>query len=169
MNIILQNLKSIIITLLVIAFCIIVYLNSKKIVTWFTNIFTKVKTDDLPTTQDLKNPEYKIDSKIIKNYVDKIDGAVGRLGTDEKALDEVFQNLKSTSIENTVAVWNEFNSRNHNYSKAIGDYEAGIIFGEKLNLYEVLKSELTGLFASQSEKNCWVNWDWLLRKRAKLV
>ncbi len=168
MELVLKNLKSILISLFLIAFAIIVYLNSSKLVNWFKSLFTNVSVTDTPTQKDLNTPTYKIDSKIIDNYVEKIINAIDRFGCDEKALDQVYQNLKDTDKSNTLAVWNNFKNRNLKYSSGSGHFESGIFLGKTQNLYSILKEELNPPFASDSKKAAWVNWDWLLRTRAGL-
>jgi len=169
MELVLKNLKSILISLFLVAFAIIVYLNSSKLVNWFKSLFTNVSTDDLPTTKDLHTTTYVIENKIIDNYVETIINAIDQFGCDEKALDNVYKILNSTDISNTLAVWNNFKNRNLKYSSASSHFESGFFLGKTQNLHSILKSELTGLFVSQSKKNAWTNWDHLLREKAHLV
>jgi hypothetical protein len=172
MELVLKNLKSILITLAFIAFAIVFYLNSSKIVAWFKRLFTDVQINDLPTSSDLTDPTYKISPKIISNYVDTIISSIDQLGTDEKSLHNVFLALKNTNIDNTRALWNEYNSRALKYSPALGQYVRGVTLftgADQYNLYEVLRSELNGVGSTQSEKNEFVNWDWLLRKQVHLL
>jgi hypothetical protein len=162
-----QNTTSLIKTLVMVAVVIFFVLNLSSILKWFKSIFTNITVAELPTNAQLNDPKYVISSKIIKGYVDTIIEAVDRFGTDEVSLNNVYQNLKSSSTTNTLAVYNEFKNRALNYNHWIGDFEKLSFFGEKMDLYTVLKSELaTG---SQSEKNAWVNWDWLIRKRAHIL
>jgi hypothetical protein len=170
MELVLKNLKSILISLFLIAFAIIVYLNSSKLVNWFKSLFTNVSVDETPTTKELNTPTYKIDSKIIDNYVEKIINAIGGIGFfgNEKQLDEVYQNLKDTDIANTIAVWNNFKNRNLKYSTFFGEFSSGVLAGKPLNLLTVLENELTGVLATKSKKAAWTNWHHLLVTRAHL-
>jgi|GEM_PF-3664963 hypothetical protein len=172
MELVLKNLKSILITLALIAFAIVFYLNSSSIVDWFKRLFTDVQPNEVPTSSNLTDSTYKISPKIISNYVDTIISSIDQLGTDEKSLHNIFLDLKNTSIENTISLWNEYNGRALKYSPALGQYVRGVTLftgAAQYNLYQVLKSELNGLAATKSENSEWVNWDWLLRTQAHLV
>lgn len=166
MELVLKNLKSILISLFFIAFAIIVYLNSSKIVSWFKSLFTNISKSDVPTDKDLKDPTYNINDKIIDNYVEQIIVATNMFGVDEQALDKVYKNLKATSIQNVIDVWNNFKNRKLKYSLLSKHYESGLILGDDYSLYTVLKDKLSK--GNQSEKNAWINWDNLLRKKAHL-
>ena len=161
--------KHFIIAVLFLAATILVVINFEKILTWIKNVFNSVTKTDLPQGNDLSNPEYIISDKIIKNYVEELVTAVDKWGTDELALDKIYKILKATDIQNTLNFWNEFNNRGYYYSPALGQFITGVKFGTdaaQYNLYEVLKFELRD---NQSEKNAFVNWDWLLRSQAHLV
>jgi hypothetical protein len=141
------------------------YKNYNAVVDWIKNKFNKIDSEKVPTQSDLKNPSYVIDKKIISNYVDTLYSAIRDMGTNEFMINEVFLNLKSSAIENTVAVWNEWNKRNYSYRRLDGTINPLLGMGENLNLYDVLQSELQH---NQSEKNTLINWKWLL-KRAGLI
>lgn len=168
MELVLKNLKSILISLFLVAFAILVYLNSSKLLNWFKSLFTNVQISDVPNSTDLKTSTYKIDSKIIDNYVEKIINAINQFGCDEKSLDEVYQNLLHTDPSNTLAVWNNFKNRNLKYSSFSGHFESGLFLGKTQNLYSVLESELNVPFSSNSKKAAWVNWKFLLTSRTPL-
>jgi hypothetical protein len=162
-NLFISNIKIILIAILLITGSYLLYKNFTIITNWIKSIFTNIAPSDTPTSVDLKNPNYILSSKIIKNYVDQIVTSVDKYGTDEITLNKVYQNLQHTSKENVINLWNEFTNRNYIYSPLFGQFLIGITImsdGAKYNLYEVLKFELRD---NQSEKNCLINWTSLFR------
>lgn len=141
----------------------------KALENWINKMFTNISKSETPTTKDLSNPNYIIDSKIISNYVSEIVASIDRVGTDEIRLDKIYKVLKNTSKQNTISVWNEFKNyqvdNGLKYERTTGTFMKFI--GDKVsNLYEVLSNELQD---TQSEKNAFTNWTWLLRKKCRLI
>lgn len=158
-----NNLGKILLYISVIIGAYFVYKDFVKIRAWFSSLFNKITISELPTKKDLVSPSYVIDNDIIRNYVDTIYSSVYAMGTNEIELNKVYQNLLNTDIKNTVAVWNEWNKRNYKYRRYDGTINNS--FGsESINLYEILKSELTGFASSASENNVFTNYSYLFRK-----
>jgi len=163
--------KNVLKILLFAIFGFILYKNFTKITNWLTHLFTNITVDETTTPTKLKDPTYKISPKIIKNYVDTIVTSIDKVGTNEKSLDTIYQNLKSNDISNTVALWNEWNNRDYQYSPVLGQLVTGIkflSFSASYNLYQVLESELNGKLSTSNQNKEWVNWKYLF-KRAGLV
>jgi len=163
--------KNILKIVLFAVFGFILYKNFTKITNWLTHLFTNISVDETTTPAKLKDPTYKISPKIIKNYVDTIVTAIDKFGTNEKSLDTIYQNLKANDVSNTVALWNEWNNRDYQYSPLLGQLVTGIKMfsgASSYNLYQVLESELNGKGSSKSQQNEFTNWKFLF-KRAGLV
>lgn len=141
------------------------YKNYTTVLNWFKFQFQKIKPDDTPTPQDLKNPKFVVDPKVITNYADVLYSCMADMGTDEVTMHQIFLNLRDTNRDNTIALWNEWNKRGYKYRRQDGTLNPLLGGGEKLNLYQIMQSELSD---SQSEKNALVNWTTLFR-RAGLI
>lgn len=141
------------------------YKNYQSVLNWFRFQTQKINSDETPTPQDLINPKFVIDQKIISNYVDVLYSSMSDMGTDEIAMHRVYKNLLNTDKANTIAVWNEWNKRSYKYRRQDGVINPLFGGGELLNLYQVMQSELTN---NDSEKAALINWSTIFR-RAGLI